>query len=172
MSAREIIIQALGACGILMSILSFQFKKHKPLMLLRTGNELLFGIQYMLLGAYTGMSMNFIGCVRNIIFTKMVEKKKSTVGMRIVLSVAFAVFSIITWAGYKSILIGAAKVISTFAYGSKNTSFVRVMILITSSTWLFYNAVVKSYTGCLCEILTLTSIIVGIIRLDIMKREQ
>lgn len=52
-------------------------------MCLRTANELLFGIQYLMLGAYTGMLANFIGCARNIIFTKMVEKEKNTMNMKI-----------------------------------------------------------------------------------------
>lgn len=160
----------MGVAGIISSIISFQCKKHKPLMLFRTANELLFGLQYLMLGAYTGMFANFIGCVRNTIFTRMVEKKKSTMRMRFLFSVLFIVMSFFTWAGFKSILIGVAKAMSTYAYGSKNTGFVRIMILLTSSVWLFYDAAVKSYAGCACEIFTLCSIIAGIIRIDILKK--
>ena len=170
MTAYNFIVQALGVAGIISSIISFQCKEHKPLMRLRTANELLFGLQYLMLGAYTGMLANFIGCVRNIIFTRMVEKKKSTMNMRFLFSVLFIAMSLFTWAGFKSILIGVAKVMSTYAYGSKNTGFVRIMILLTSSVWLFYDAAVKSYAGCACEIFTLCSIIAGIIRIDILKK--
>lgn len=170
MTAYNFIVQALGIAGIVASILSFQCKRHKPLMCLRTANELLFGIQYLMLGAYTGMLANFIGCARNIIFTKMVEKEKNTMNMRLLFSAAFIAMSFFTWAGFKSILIGIAKVVSTYAYGSKSTGFVRIMILITSSIWLFYNFTVKSYAGCACEIFTLCSIITGIIRIDILKK--
>ena len=156
----------MGVAGIISSIISFQCKEHKPLMRLRTANELLFGLQYLMLGAYTGMLANFVGCVRNIIFTRMVEKKKSTMNMRFLFSVLFIAMSLFTWAGFKSILIGVAKVMSTYAYGSKNTGFV----LLTSSVWLFYDAAVKSYAGCVCEIFTLCSIVAGIIRIDILKK--
>ena len=91
MTAYNFIVQALGVVGIISSIISFQCKEHKPLMRLRTANELLFGLQYLMLGAYTGMLANFIGCVRNIIFTRMVEKKKSTMSMRFLFSVLFIV---------------------------------------------------------------------------------
>ncbi len=166
-SVYQIIVQALGVIGIIASVLSFQCKKHGKLLFLRTANEFFFGIQYFLLGAYTGMAMNLIGCVRNLIFVDMVKKNKNTIPARIAFSVLFLAGTLITWSGMKSILIGAAKVISTFAYGSSNTFVVRIMVFITSSSWLAYNLMVKSYAGCVCEMLTLCSIIAGIIRIDI-----
>ena len=165
----NIFVQAIGVIGIISSIISFQCKRHKPLMIFRTGNELFFALQYFLLGAYTGTAMNLIGCVRNVIFAEMVERKKSTVSMRFIFSGLFLLFSVFTWAGFKSILVAAAKVLSTFAYGSKNIAFVRVMILITSISWFTYNFIVRSYAGCVCEFLTICSIIAGIIRIDLKK---
>ena len=168
----QIVVNVIGALGIIASIISFQCKKHGAVVTFRTVNELLFAVQYLLLGAYTGMAMNLIGCVRNTIFTHMVKKGKNTFAVCIVFSVLFTAFSIATWSGPKSILIGAAKVISTFAYGNKNTTIVRLLILITSSTWLFYNLCVGSYAGVLCEAFTLCSIVVGIIRIDIVGRRR
>ena len=168
----EFIIQTLGLLGIISSIISFQCKKHKPLMIFRTGNELFFALQYFFLDAYTGMAMNIIGCIRNIIFAKMVTKNKNTVSARIVFSILFLVFSFVTWAGFKSILIAVAKVLSSFAYGSSNTAFVRIMILITSVSWFAYNLIVKSYAGCICEFLTICSIIVGILQIDLNNQSS
>lgn len=171
MTAYDIFVQAIGVIGIISSVLSFQCKNHKPLMIFRTGNEFFFAIQYFLLGAYTGTAMNILGCTRNLIFTKMVEKNKSTVKMRVVFSALFLIFSIFTWSGFKSILVGIAKVLSTVAYGSSNTAFVRILILITSISWFTYNFMVKSYAGCVCEFFTICSIIVGIIRIDLVKEK-
>ena len=61
----QIIIQAIGILGILASVIAFQKKKHNQILLFKTLNEFLFAIQYFLLGAYTGMAMNLVGCVRN-----------------------------------------------------------------------------------------------------------
>lgn len=167
----QFIIQAIGVIGILSSIISFQCKRHKTLMLFRTGNELFFALQYFLLGAYTGMAMNLVGCLRNTIFSKMVEEKKNTMPMRFLFSGLFLLFSICTWAGLESILIAFAKIISTFAYGSKNTTLVRLLILVTSSSWLVYNIIVRSYAGCACELFTICSILVGIIRFDLKGKK-
>mgnify|MGYP004474564037 FL=1 len=119
-----------------------------------------------------GAAMNIVGSTRNIIFTKMVEKGKDTKILRAVFSAVFIIFCLATWDGVKSILVGIAKVISTFAYGSSSTAFVRIMIFFTSTAWLIYNLMVGSYAGFACEAFTLCSIIAGIIRIDIMKKAK
>ncbi len=165
----DILVQGIGVIGIIASIMSFQCEKHKKLIFFRTVNELFFAAQYCLLGAYTGMTMNLIGCVRNVVFAKMVKKNKNTIPVGIVFSVGFLIFMFFTWAGFKSVLSGAAKVLSTFAYGCSNTFLVRIIIFVTSTSWLIYNYLVKSYAGCICEFFTLCSIIIGIIRIDCPK---
>lgn len=168
----EILIQGIGFLGIAASIISFQCKNHKGIIAFRTLNEFLFAIQYFLLGAYTGMAMNIIGCIRNIIFAEMVKAKKKTTVMCFIFSVVFLLFTALTWSGLKSILIGFAKVVSTFAYGNKNTTVIRWLILLTCCCWLIYNISVNSLAGALCEAFTICSIIVGIIRIDILHKNK
>ena len=166
----EFIIQSVGVIGILASIISFQCKKHKYILFFRTMNEVFFGVQYFLLGAYTGMAMNFVGCMRNTIFSNQVQKGKSTFNTALIFSIFFVLFGIFTWDGPKSLLIIIAKVISSFAYGNKNTTIVRTSIFLTSSSWLIYNVFVNSFAGIACEAFTLLSIISGIIRFDIAPK--
>ena len=166
----NIIIQILGIIGITASVISFQSNKHKNILVCRTLNEFFFGVQYILLGAYTGAAMNFVGCVRNIIFSRQVEKGKSTVVTRLIFCILFAVSGIFTWNGLKSVFIIFAKIVSTLAYGNRNTGYMRILIFTTSVCWMIYNLCVKSYTGFLCEALSLCSIVSGIIRFDIYGR--
>lgn len=163
-----IIIQLIGGLGIVASIISFQCKKHNSILFFRTLNEFIFAIQYFLLDAYTGMTMNLIGCVRNVVFTKQISKNKKTTISTIFFGILFFVFGLVFWQGPKSILIIIAKVLSTLAYGNKNTTFVRGIILTTSTSWLVYNYYVFSIAGVLCESFTLLSLIAGIIRLDVI----
>ena len=79
----------------------------------------------------------------------------------------FLIFAYLTRDGLKSALIAVAKVVSTVAYGSANLFFARVMILFTGIIWLTYNFIIKSYAGVLNEAMTIVSIIIGIIRIDI-----
>lgn len=163
-------VQVLGIIGIIASIISFQSDNHKKILAFRTLNELFFGIQYILLGVYTGAAMNFFGCIRNMVFSRLVEKGRSTVVPRIIFCGIFTVAGMLTWGGAKSILIIFAKGMSTLAYGSNRTRSIRILIFTTSVCWLVYNMCVKSYTGALCESLTLCSIISGFIRFDVYPK--
>lgn len=170
-NAWEIVAQAAGILGIVAAVLAFQCKRHRNLMIFRTANELLFAVQYALLGAYTGMAMNLIGCVRNMTFAGMVERKKNTMWARYLFSAVVLLFIAFTWEGPKSLLSGIAKTVTTFAYGSKRTSLVRALTLCTSTAWLIYNVLVDSWAGVACEVFTLVSIVVGILRLDRRKTD-
>ena len=166
----DIIIQLIGGLGIIASIISFQCKKHNSILFFRSLNEFIFAIQYFLLDAYTGMAVNLIGCIRNIVFTKQISKNKKTTISTIVFSLSFFIFGVFTWQGAKSILIIIAKILSSVAYGNKNTSIVRAIIFITCTSWLIYNYFVFSIAGMICEAFTLISLIIGVIRLDIIPR--
>ena len=166
----DILVQLIGGLGILASLISFQCKKHNSILAFRTLNEAIFAAQYLMLGAYTGMAMNLIGCVRNTVFTKQVAKGKKTTVPTVIFCVIFLVFGIFTWQGMKSILIIVAKVLSTVAYGNKNPTVVRGIVFITCTSWLIYNYCVFSVAGVICEAVTLISLLIGIVRLDIMPR--
>lgn len=176
MKLYDIILHGVGILGILAAILAFQCRKHNRILAFRTANELLFAVQYFLLGmagqaaAYTGMAMNLVGCVRNTVFTEQVKRGKSTKVSAAIFSVLFLVFTAVTWGGPKSILIGFAKVVSTLAYGNPNPRVVRLLILLTSSCWLVYNIAVGAWEGAICEALTLGSIVIGIIRYDLLRK--
>lgn len=161
------LIQITGIFGIAASLVAFQCKKHGSIMVFKTINELLFALQYFLLGAYTGVTVNIIGCIRNLVLAEEVRKSKPTKVATILFSAMFVVFGFVFWQGSKSILIIFAKVLSTLAYGNKNTTLVRAIILITTVCWLIYNIAVGSFAGAVNESLTLVSLLVGIVRFDL-----
>lgn len=170
MSESDVLIQLIGGLGIVASIAAFQFKKHGTVLVFRTLNEVFFAVQYFLLAAYTGAAASVIGVARNLIFKKRVEKGKENTAFIVIFSILFTLFGILTWEGPKSILIIVAKVLSTISYGNKNTTVIRTVGLVTTTSWLVYNWVVFSIAGVLCEAFTLVSLITGIIRLDLFPR--
>ena len=166
----DIIIQSIGGIGLLCAVIAFQCKKHKNVMLFRTLNEIFFAIQYFCLASYTGVAMNLIGSVRNIIFAINVKKEKSTLIWQILFSFMFIVIGILTTNGIVSVMVILAKVVTTIAYSLKNTKYIRLLTLPTSICWLVYNIVCNSFAGILCEAFTICSIITAIIRIDIIKK--
>lgn len=170
MNITQIIIQVIGFLGMGANVLSFQFKKHKHILLFRTINEGLFILQYFLLGAFSGAFLNFVGLFRNVIFSNRVEKGKSNKLYIIIFSVLFTAFGILTFDGFKSVMLILAKVLSTVAYGNKNTTVIRTVSFLTHVSYLFYNIAVFSLAGALSDGFLLVSLIIAIARFDILPR--
>ncbi len=170
-----VLIQAIGYVGLVFAVLAFQCKSHKRVMICRTLNELFFAVQYVCLGSYTGAAMNVIGSIRNMSFAHCVEQGKSTRMLQFIFAGIFIVGGLITNNG-KGVVVGimviAAKVVSTIAYGIKNTTIIRLLTLPTSMCWLVYNIAANSTAGILCESLTIVSIIIGIFRIDIPEARE
>lgn len=166
----EIIIQVIGFLGMLANFLSFQFKTHKNILLFRSINESLFILQYFLLGAYSGAFLNFVGIFRNMLFSKQVEKGKSTKIGAIIFSVIFTAFGIFTFEGFKSIMLIFAKVLSTVAYSNKNPTVIRIVSFLTHISYLFYNISVFSLAGAISDGILLVSLIIGLMRFDVLPK--
>ncbi len=167
MSIEKIAVQLVGYIGLACAVIAFQCKSHKKVMIFRTLNELFFAIQYFCMGSSTGVIMNTVGSVRNMSFARCVEKGKSTRVLQIIFSVLFLVLGLLTTRGLISILVIAAKIVTTVAYSTKNTTYIRLLTLPTSICWLIYNAACGSTAGVLCEAFTIVSIVTAIIRLDL-----
>ncbi len=174
MEIQDIIIQAIGYIGLIFAIIAFQCKSHKGVMIFRTLNEMFFVVQYLCLGSYTGAAMNIIGSTRNISFAACVEKNKSTKPLQIIFCIIFVVAGLMTTpVGIVQFMVIGAKIVSTIAYGMKNTTLIRLLTLPTSICWFVYNFSCGSVAGSLCEALTIISIFAAIIRIDIIgKRKQ
>lgn len=167
-----IIAQLIGCVGFVLNIFAFQCKKHKGIMLFKTGSELVLTVQYLLLGAYTGAAMNLVGCFRSTIFAMQVEKNRSTRLSRVIFCVFFIVFGLLTWDGPISIFAILGKAGSTIAYGMKKSSIVRLLTLPTCIFWLIYNVHCRSLAGVLSDAFSLISIVVAMIRLDLPEHRR
>ena len=88
------------------------------------------------------------------------------------LSVLFAALGLLSWEGYISILIIFAKVLSTLAYGTTNMKRMRMMISVTCLCWICYNFYVGSIAGVISDSCNLVSVVIGMIRYDILKKEN
>lgn len=184
----DIFVQGIGFIGIAMNILSAQFNTHFKVMLFKSLGSFLFALQYLFLGAFTGMAMDLIGVIRNFIFAGNVRKGKSNKWWIIFFSIFTAVVGIImiiftweatllvltrwtknpTWlfviAMALSILSVSAKVISTIGYGAKSAHLIRLINLPTFSMWIIYNFVMFSIAGMISDGMTIISIIIAEIR--------
>lgn len=171
MSKLEIITQVIGFVAFLLAVLTFQSNKHKNITLIKCASDALFVVQFIMLGAYTGAMMNGIGCVRNIVYARLVDKKKDVKIAVIIFSIVVIVSGIATWNGPISLLAICGKLLSTLSYAFKNPKNVRRMTIPVCLVWGIYDLICGSWAGVLTEIFTLTSIAIAYFRFEYKKKE-
>ena len=169
---QYIIAQIIGGIGLICSLLSFQCKNRKKIMTFQMLGSLSFCVQLFVLGAITGGYLDLICFVRTIIFSKKGEKKwADSIIWLIAFSVILVVIGIITWENAYSILPIIGSVLSTIALWMKSAKNIRKISLLVGPCWFIYNIINGAITGAINELLAMTSIIIGMIRHDVKKKE-
>lgn len=167
-----IIAQIIGFLGTVVIVIGMQQKKYKHIVLCKIGNEFLSGVHYVFLGGYTGMLTNLASCVTNGVYYFRIKKGKSTLPFQILFACMFVMIGILSWHGPVSIFVVIAKLISSVALGIKSPRTIRILNLISNPCWLLYNIYMGSFAGMLTDTLVITSVIVAIIRLDILPKKE
>ena len=168
----EIIIQLIGFFGLALSIVAFQFKKHQHIVLLKMSSELVFSIQYILLGAWTGAVLDFISVIRNFLFYKLVKKNISTTPVIIVFGIFVIATGFTTYDGWMSLLPIGSKLLTTVSYGMKNEKWLRIITLPSCILWIIYNLTVGSIAAALSDATALISVLLAIYQFDCKKKGQ
>ena len=164
----DIFIQITGIAAMIFSVFSFQMNKHKQIMIMQILATSLFGLQYFLLGAYTGMAVDIIAIIRGIVFYNKDKKWASSI-MFIAL---FIVSGIFTWQGASSLLVVGAMILNTFSFSFTKPKLVRSTILISSPLMLIYNILTGSIGGIINELCVEISSVVGLFRYDIKRKKH
>lgn len=167
----NIIIQIIGFLGLLAFIISYQIRSNKTLFIVQMVAVLLFALQFLLLGAYSGCLSLILTAVRNIMMSKYEEiswiRNKIC---PIIVCILFTVILFITWAGPISLLAYVASVVSTIFYWTNDARKLRLANLCVSSPcWIIYDTIVGSVGGVMNEVLTMISIVVSIYRFGLKK---
>jgi hypothetical protein len=162
--------QIVGLIGIACSLLSFQQKKRNNVMLFQMSASALFCIQLFMVGAITGGCIDSISFVRTAVFSQNQKKWASSPLWLWGFMAAMIITGILTWQNIFSILPIIGSVLSTLALWMKKAKHIRIISLFVGPCWLIYNLIHGAYTGALNELLAMTSIIIGICRHDIGKK--
>ncbi len=179
MPSLELVAQIIGIIAMLFNILSYQQKSHKGVISFQLLGGFLFSINFFLLGAVVGGILNAVAVIRAIVY---LGEKRFHSGS-IIWVFAFSVISICSYIltftvfdkdftlfnAVIEFLPVLAMVVSTVAFRMQNAKKIRFFGLIVSPSWLIYNISNFALGAILCEVFSLCSIIIGIIRYDILK---
>ncbi len=159
-------IQLIGFVGVILLLVMFQVNDRRAMLRIQMVSALTMALHFALLGATTGAAMNVLRSVRNYFFIRYRHKKW-------LLPVAVGVFvtaGVLTWHGWISVLPIAGTAIGTTALWQKNPRVIRFMSIIVPPLWFVYNYINGSYAGMVGDSITFSSILIGIIRFDILPK--
>lgn len=154
-----------------MAIISFQSNKHRVIMIFKTASGLAFAVQFIFLGAYTGVVERHRQHT-HIVFARLVSKNKSTTPAIIFFSVIVVASGVLTWEGAIGLLAITGKLITTVSYGMKNASAVRLLTVPSCICWVIYDAMGFSIAGIATEAFNLVSIVIAEVRLRLSVRRS
>ena len=187
METLEIVAQAFSIVGMLFMISSYQVKSQRGLIDVQLFGAVFFFLNFLLLGiasgmVLAGMVLNFIGILRCIVFSNKekfhAENKAWLIGFVASYFVAYVlIFTVLgVEATVENMIIELLPVIgmtsSNIAFFKNDAKSVRLLGFITSPSWLVYDVFRFSIGGILTEALSLVSIIIGLIRYDIKRKEK
>ncbi len=176
MGSLEIAAQALSILAMLFNIFSYQQRSHRAAVLFQLFGCALFGASYFMLGATVGGILNCVGIVRSIVFIFKDKLKSDRLPWLILFAVlyiasyvlVFTVFDKVfnAYTAITELLPVIAMTALTVGFMKKDAGHIRICGLIASPCWLIYNIVSFSIGAIICEVLSLISIIIGIVRMD------
>lgn len=178
----EIIAQIFGIIGMLFNLLVFQQKTQKGVLICQFFAAVTFAANYLMLGAFVGGILNLVGALRAAVFYFKDKTHANHVVWLIIFILAFASSYPLTFLAFGTkptvqnliieVLPVVAMIIITVSLRLGSAKAVRFMGLFSSPMWLTYNIFSGSIGAIASEILNLISMVVGIIRFDIKRKEE
>jgi hypothetical protein len=164
--STNLLAQLFGLAGLTLALTIFQVKKRRNMLRISIVACSLYTVQYILLGAYTGATLNIIGGARGYAYYKVSPNRRHLWVLFTFISLA-ALGAILTWQGPISLLALLGSVCGTFSVWHKNPKYIRRWALLAPPLWFTYNFISGSYPGMIGEVIMLTSNLLGEYRFDL-----
>lgn len=168
-----IISQILGFVVFLFVFASMQTKDMKRVLLCQIGCNGLGMLSYVLLGGFSGCGIYLIATVQSIVFYLIRKREKEEPRwLSPVICVAYIVCSALTFQGWVDLVPMFAAVVCALGIAQKKSTNYRIAMLLNGAIWAVYDIFMGAYTMLASHIITTASALLGIIRLDILKKQE
>ena len=169
MNTIEIIAQAFGIVGLILSALSYQEKNNKRFFIMQGLSGFMFFMNFIMIGAVSAALFNITNLVRGTLFSKNDGKKWKPLTLFLLYTACF-VFSLRFIMGdpfqiFLSVITYLALELMTYLMWKGNGKHIRYgQLFVASPAWLFHNIFNFTLGGILCEVFMMTSVIISFIR--------
>lgn len=165
--------QFIGAAALLIIVLSVQCKKKKNIMLFQLIANVLYSLQYILLGAFSAAYLNIVTIIRSYTYYECDKKiKKIPLFLPIIFSISTIVIGYILYDGLLILIPISITIAYTIGASFKDNNIFRKVFLVCAIVWLYYNFKVEAYVGMFGNICEIISTYVAIHRYKSKKKEN
>ena len=172
-----IVAQLIGFVAMFFSLISFQAKTRGGIIALQILSNSILVVQYFLLGYSTGevyysaVVANFIGLFRNAIYSMRgkwkIARSKAVPAIAILL---FIVSGIFTYKTPFDILPIFSMCVSSIAFFMREERLIRYLSVLVILPWVVYSIYAGNIASIISDSLNLISVIIAILRFDIIRR--
>lgn len=182
MNSIKFFAQMIDIGAMAFNILSYQKETRTGAICFQLVGASLFAIHFFMLDAVVGGMLNVIGALRSIVFLNKEKLHANHPAWFAGFTTTYLVCYILTFTLFSkaptllNLILEFLPVIGmvalTISYRLSDAKAIRRFGLISSPSWLIYNIANLSIGAICCEVLSLGSIIIGILRLDRSQKLQ
>ena len=166
------IAQALAVIICIISALSYFSKRKETYLADQLLVNILYGVQYILLGAFSGAVSNAVSLVKYVVFyVNAKNSKKNPTWQVIMFCMLSVVLGVLAYSNLFSIIPIITSVVFTIAIWQDNPVVLRGIVIFCNLLWVIYNIAVGAYISAVYSIVELLAALVTMISL-IRRRHE
>ncbi len=161
--AIYIIAQLIGFAAMGFGMYSYQLRRRMNILILQSLSNLLWVVQYVMLGAYSAVTALALGILRNAVYMlrgrfRFADSK----AVPVIFIIIFAISGIFTYEAVFDLLPIAAMIAATLAFFLKNEQLIRCISLVVAVCWLAFGISAGSIASIVSDSLTFIAIVISI----------
>lgn len=161
----NIVYYVISILSIFLYVMSVQFKEKKKILISQFFASVCYLIVYVIKGAMSGVAIEILEEIKDIIFVKYENKNKKIPIFWLIIFIALLVIvSLIFYDGVLSLLPLLINIILFISTYFKNPKYIRWIMLVCGALWGIYNVYVGAYVIVIGNVLEIISAIISIIR--------
>ena len=168
-----IISQILGGIVFVFVFASMQTKSMTRVLLCQIGCNGLGMLSYVLIGGFSACGIYILATLQAILFFWIRKKNmQEPRWLKLLFMIAYlgcSAFSFESWVDLFPMLAG---VLCACGIGQKNATNYRIIMLLNGAVWTVYDLFLGAYAMLATHIFVVVSALIGIIRLDILKKSE
>ncbi len=163
-----------GIVAVVIFLLSYQQKTRKGIVTCNIISRVLYIVQYILLFAFEGAVLDVAGTVASFLAQKRDTPfiKKHLKAVITATNIGIIVCGLLLYKNVFSLLPIIGVLLHTGAFWLTNEKHIRIVSLIGSPFWFVYNFASGAYGSSIGDALSMVSIIIAIVRYDILKQKS